>query len=95
MLCPDQVPFQVKKIGYGCMDGNKSLSLLHRLEPRECRTPHPSLAHPGCFVRLFYTIVLTLFGTVDRLWNQLPMGNTIAPRLVRQDLPGFVTQGMQ
>jgi len=65
------------------MRGDEPLRLTDRFEP-----PHPPLPNPGRLMRLLGTIILILFGTVDRLRDQFPVSNTIAAQLICNDLPG-------
>ena len=55
------------------MGGDKSLGLPHRLEP-----PDPPLSHSSRLMGLLSSIILTLPGAVDRLWNQLSVSDTLA-----------------
>lgn len=48
---------------------------------------HPTFSHPGCFVRLHCPIVLILLSAVDRLRNNFPVGDAVAPQPVGHDLP--------
>ena len=84
MLSPDQVPTQVEQITDSSMSTQESLSLPYRFE-----LAHPSLSHPGRLMRLLCPIILILLSTVDRLRNQLPMGDSIAAQFICHDLPGF------
>jgi hypothetical protein len=42
-------------------------------------------------VRLLSPIVLILFSTVDRIWNQLSMSYAITTQFVGNDLTGFAS----
>ena len=86
MLSPDQVPSQIEEIRYGSVGTSESLSLSHRFEP-----PHPPLSYPGRFMRLIRPIILIMLSTVDGLRDQIPVCDTIAAQLIRDDLPGFCT----
>jgi len=66
------------------MGTEKSLGLPDRFEPT-----HPSLSNPGVLMRLLSPIILILFGTVDRVRNQFPMSNAIAPQFIGDYLPRF------
>ena len=66
------------------MSTQKSLSLACRLEP-----PHPSLPYSGHLMALLCPVILILLSAVDRLWDQLPMGNAITPQFVGHDLSGL------
>ena len=66
------------------MSTQESLRLPHRFE-----SPHPSLPHPGGLMGLLSPIVFILFSAVDRIREDLAMGNRLAPKLIRNDLPGF------
>ena len=46
-------------------------------------------------MRLFRPVILMLLGTVKRLRDQLPVGNTIAAQLVGDDLPGLAAMTSQ
>jgi hypothetical protein len=68
------------------MSTQKSLSLSDRLE-----STHPTLSHPGRFMRLLCPIILTLFSAVDCLRHQLSMRYSIASQFVSHDLPRFIS----
>ena len=72
------------------MSSHESLSLPHRLE-----LPRSSLPDPGRLMGLLCSIILTLFGTVNRHGYQLTVSYTIAPQLIRHNLPGFCRTGSQ
>ena len=76
---------QIEQIVDSSVRAQKPLSLLSGLEP-----PHTSLSDPGRFMGLLSPIILILFSTVDRLWNQFPMRYTIASQFISYDLPRFV-----
>ena len=84
MLSADQVPAQIKYIFHGGMCTNESLSLPHRLE-----SSHALLPHPGRLMGLLCLIILVLFSTVDRLWNQFPVSEAMASQFIGDALPGF------
>jgi len=67
------MPTEVEQIADRGMGTQKSLRLPGRLE-----LTHPSLPDPGRLMRLLSPIILILLCTVDRLWYQLTMCNTIA-----------------
>ena len=46
------------------MSAQKALSMSYSFE-----SPHPSLSHPACFMRLLSQVILILLQTVDRLKN--------------------------
>ena len=46
-------------------------------------------------MRLLYSIILVLLGTVDRLRNQFPISDTITTQLVCHDLPRLTTMTSQ
>ena len=62
MVRPDRVSAKIEQVRHSSMGTQKSLSLLHRLEPT-----HSSLSHPGRLMRLLRPIILVLFCTVDRV----------------------------
>jgi hypothetical protein len=82
----DQMPAKTEQILNGGMRGNESLSLFYRTE-----FSHPSFPHPGHLMRLLSPIILVLLGSVDGLWNQFPVGNTITAQLVSYDHPRFIS----
>ena len=63
------------------MDGEKTLSLLHRFE-----LPHAPFSYSRRLMGKFRTIVGILSGVVNTLRNQLPMGHAIAAQLIRHNL---------
>jgi len=84
VLCPNQVPAEIEQIGYSSMHTQESLCL-----PNRFKLAHTPFPYPGRLMRLLCPVILSLFGTVDSLGNELPMGNAIAAQLIRNDLPGF------
>ena len=52
--------------------------------------PHHPLSHPSRLVGLLCPIVRVLLSAVDRVGNQLPMGNAITTQFIRHDFPEFV-----
>jgi len=60
MLSSYQVPAQTEQIADRSMRTQKPLRLLRRFELPGCRTTHPSLSHPGRFMRLLRLIILVL-----------------------------------
>ena len=73
MLGPNQVPAKIEQVTDNRMCTHKTLSLSDRLE-----SPHPPLSNPGRLMRLLGPIILILLSTVNRLWHELAMCNTIA-----------------
>ena len=45
-------------------------------------------------MRLLCTIILTLFGAVDRVRNQFPVSNSMATQFVSDDPPGLAAVGV-
>ena len=72
------------------MSSHKCLSRPGRLE-----SPHPSIPYSGRLMELLCSIILVLLSAVDRFWDQLPMGNTITPQFVDNDLPGLAAMAAQ
>ena len=68
------------------MHSHEPLRLTDRL-----KSPHPSFPGPGRLMRLLRPIILILLCTVDRLWHQLTMCNTIAAHFTGHDLSGLAS----
>lgn len=68
------------------MSTQKLLHLPSRLEPS-----HPSLPHPGRFMRLRCPIVRISRVVMNNIRDQLPMSNAITAQLVSNDFPGLST----
>ena len=78
------MPTQVEEITDSGMSTQKSLSLLYRFE-----FSHPSLPYSGGLMGLPCPIIGILLCTVDRLWYQPSMGDTIASQFISHDLTGL------
>ena len=70
------------------MSTQESLSLPDRFE-----LTHPSLPHPGRFMRLLGPVILILLITMDRVWHQFSMRHAITAQFVRHNLPWLSATG--
>jgi hypothetical protein len=86
VFSPDQMPSKIEQIANCRMGTQESLSLLHRFE-----SSHPTLSHPGRFMRLLRPIVRVSRRIVDYIRHQFSMGHTVASQFVRHDVPGLAT----
>ena len=84
MLSANQVPIRIEYIANRNMGTQESLWLPDRFELSNISVPSPS-----SFMRLLSPLILILPRTVDRLWCQVPMRDTITAQLVCHDLPGL------
>ena len=77
MAGPHQMPPEPEMIRHLPMRGQKSLRMLHRLEP-----PHSAFPFAGRLMGIFRTIIQSSASSVVDLWNELTMCGGVARQFV-------------
>ena len=90
MARPHQVPPAAKMIRHLPMRGQKSLRMLHRLEP-----PHSAFPFPSRLMGVFGSIIESSAAAVVDLWNELTMCGGVARQFVGDQRSGTVLQPLE
>ena len=85
MACAHQVPLAAEMVRHLPIRGQKSLRMLHRLEP-----PHSAFPFPSRLMGVFRTIIQSSASSVVDLWNELTMCGGVAREFVGDQRAGTV-----